>query len=87
MVNKNTTSSFRELLRQGNTLTIHWKIIQKLAIEIYKVKQKIARNMICDLFKETQHPYNLRSDHTGKTNIVKLYNMWCFAQFGTIRTI
>ena len=42
--------------------------------------------MICDLFKETQHPYNLRSDYTGKTNIVKLYNKLQYFT-GTIRTI
>ena len=79
MVNKDTTSSFDELLRQDNTFTIHRKIIPKLAIEMYKVNQKMAPNMTCDLFKETEHPYNLRSDHTVRTYIVKTlqYVVFC----------
>ena len=79
MVNKDTTSSFDELLRQDNTFTIHRKIIQKRAIEMCKVKQKMAPNMICDLFKETEHPYNLQSDHTVRTYIVKTlqYVVFC----------
>ena len=47
--------------------TIHQKNITKRAIEIYKVKHKIAPEFIYELLKETEHPYNLRINRTFRT--------------------
>ena len=40
---------------------------QKRAIKIYKVKHKIAPELIYELFQEIEHPYNLRINHTFRT--------------------
>ena len=60
---KGTGSSIIQLLEKENTLTIHQKNIKKLAIEIYKVKHKIAPELIYELFEETGQPYNLWINH------------------------
>ena len=52
-------------------ITIHQKIIKKPAIEIYKVKHDIAPELIYELFQETEHPYNLRINHTFRTYSAK----------------
>ena len=56
LVYKGTSSSIIELLEKENTFTIHQKNIKKRAIEIYKVKQKIAPELMYELFQETEHP-------------------------------
>ena len=38
------------------------KNIQKLALEMYRVKHRIAPKIICELFNEANSPYNLRQD-------------------------
>ena len=55
--NDNTSSSF-ELLQKDNIFTIHHRNIQKLALEMYKVKHRIAPKIMCELFNETNVPYN-----------------------------
>ena len=42
LVHDDKTSSFYELLQKGNSFTIHHQNIQKLAVEIYRVKHHIA---------------------------------------------
>ena len=42
LVHDDKTSSFYELLQKGNSFTIHHRNIQKLALEIYRVKHHIA---------------------------------------------
>ena len=64
---KGTNSSIIELLKKENTFAIHQKKIKKGAIEIFKVKHKIAPESIYELFQETEHPYNLRINHTFRT--------------------
>ena len=64
---KGTNFSIAELLEKENTFTIHLKNIKKRAIEIYKEKRKIAPKLICELFQETEHLYNLRNNHTFRT--------------------
>ena len=50
------------------------KILSQFIREIFKnvslnsnVKHKIAPKLMCELFQETVHPYNLRNDYTFKT--------------------
>ena len=68
---KGTSSSIIELPEKENTFTIHQNKIKKRAIEIYKVKHKIAPELIYELFQETEHPCNLRINHTFKTYSAK----------------
>ena len=64
LVYKGTNSSIVELL--GKKI-FHRKNMKKCAIEIHKVKHKIAPKLICELFQETEHPYNLQNNHTFRT--------------------
>ena len=61
IVYKDYKSSFAELLSEDKSLTVHHKNVQKLAIEMYKVKNELCTKIILDLFKEVTHPYNLRN--------------------------
>ena len=61
------TNCIVQLLEKENTFTIHQKNIKKRATEIYKEKHKIAPKLICQLFQETEHLYNLRNNHTFRT--------------------
>ena len=64
---KDATLFFNELLEEENTLTIYQINIQNLAIKMYKIKYKKALTLIRELLQETEHPYNLRIDHTFRT--------------------
>ena len=52
-------SSFAELLSRDKLLTVHHRNVQKLAIEMHKVKNELFPKIMLDLFKEVKHPYNL----------------------------
>ena len=43
------------------SLTAHHRNVQKLAIEMFKVKNKLCSEIKLDLFKEVKHSYNLRN--------------------------
>ena len=68
---KDTTSSFNEFLEKRNTFTIHQRNIQKLEIEMYKIKHKVEPKLMLELFQETKHPYNLQNDHTFAVHNLK----------------
>ena len=61
IVYKNYKSSFAELLSENKSLTVHHRNVQRLAIEIYKVKNELCPKIMLDLFKEVTHSYNLRN--------------------------
>ena len=62
LVHNDNTSSFYELLHKDSSFRIHHRNIQKLALEIYKVKHRIAPKIMCELFNEANVPYNLCQD-------------------------
>ena len=51
-------SSFQELLKKDNSVTIHQRHIQFLAIELYKVKSGIAPYLIQEIFTTRDIPEN-----------------------------
>ena len=61
IVYKDYESSFAELLSEDKSLTVHQRNVQKLAIEMYKVKNELCPKIMLDLFKEVTHSYNLRN--------------------------
>ena len=61
IVYKDYKSSFAELLSEDKSFTVHHKNVQKLAIEMYKVKNELRPKIMLDLFKEVTHLYNLRN--------------------------
>ena len=62
LVYKNVDSSFQELLDLDNSKTIHQKNLQRLAIEMYKVKNNIAPLPMQNLFIENNNSHGLRSN-------------------------
>ena len=54
--------SYENLLENDNSVSIHHKNIQALAIEMFKVKHKLCPDITSDIFKErTNNQYNLRN--------------------------
>ena len=64
IVYKNQNASFQDLLDKDNSVTIHDRNIQKLATEMYKMKNDLSPNIMKDIFTLNKNPYNLRKDHT-----------------------
>ena len=71
LAHNDNTSPFYELLQKDNSFTIHHRNIQKLALEMYRVKHRIAPKIICELFNEANVPYNLRRDVSFRSYNVK----------------
>ena len=61
LVYKNSELSFEELLELDNSKTVHQKNLQRLAIEMYKVKNNIAPLPMRELFIENNDPHDLRN--------------------------
>ena len=62
LVYKDYTSSFDDLLATDNSFKIHQKNLQKLAIEIFKVKKGIAPAIMINIFEFNDNPYSLRNE-------------------------
>ena len=55
-------SSYENLLEKDNSVSIHHKNIQALAIEMFKVKHKLCPEITGDIFMErANNQYNLRN--------------------------
>ena len=61
IVYKDYKSSFGKFLSEDKSLTVCHRNFQKLAIEMYKVKNELCLKFILDLLKEVTHPYNFRN--------------------------
>ena len=60
IVYKDNISSFEELLKKDQSVCIHHRNIQSLAIELFKVKNNLSNRIMCDIFETTNLDYNLR---------------------------
>ena len=70
LVYKDYTSSFDELLFKDNSFRIHHRSLQKLAIEIFKVKLGIAPDIMKNVFPIIENPYDLRNETKFKSRNV-----------------
>ena len=50
---------------------IHMLNLQKLATEMYKVKNKLSPSFMNSIFPLSNNPYNLRNDHGFKTENIR----------------
>ena len=60
LVYKGKTSAYQELLRLNNSVTIHHRYLQILAIEIFKCKHNLPPKLMDHIFKTKQTNYSLR---------------------------
>ena len=61
---KDKSSTFQELLEKDNSVSIHHRNVQKLAIEIYKVLHGFSPPILNDIFVPVSRPYNFRWNDT-----------------------
>ena len=61
MVYNDYTSSFRDLLTKDDSVCIHHCNIQRVAIEMFKVKHNTCSKMMKDLFKFHKNPNGRRT--------------------------
>ena len=71
LVYKNDKLNFQELLDLDNSTTIHQKNLRRLAIEMYKVKNKLAPGPMQNLFDENTNSHNLRNETPWNTPKVR----------------
>ena len=60
-VYKDNISSFEELPKKDKSFCIHYRNIQSLAVELFKVKKNLSNKIMCDVFETRNLDYNLRS--------------------------
>ena len=58
--NGKETSTFQQLLAKDDSVTIHDRNIQKLAVEMYKVKHDILPCPITEFISKRDNYYNIR---------------------------
>ena len=82
LVYKDYTSSLDDLLATDNSFKIHQRNLQKLAIEIFKVKKDIAPAIMNNIFEYNDNPYSLRNGtaYFKSRNIRDKNNLFCRAK-------
>ena len=71
MVYKNSNLSFQELLNLDKSFCVHYKNLQKLATEMYKITNKLSPRLVQELFPIYENPYNLRNERCWQTSNVR----------------
>ena len=61
IVYRDYNSSFKDLLQKDNSVCIHHRNIQSLAVELFKVKVNLSNRIMNDIFPTRVLNYNLRS--------------------------
>ena len=84
IVYNNNTSTYEELLETDNSVSVHFRNVQALAIELYKVVNGFSPDIMKDVFplsenlcyntrnKRTFHSRNIRTVHFGSETLSHL---------------
>ena len=67
LIYKNSNCNYQELLEQDNSFTIHHRNLQKLATEMYKIKNHISSPLFQEIFPEFTGFHDLRNNKCWKT--------------------
>ena len=70
IVYKNQNSTFQELLELDKSVSIHHRNLQKLATEMFKIKNNITPTLIQELFPLYENIHNLPNERLWQTNTV-----------------
>ena len=71
LVYKNPNCSFEELLQKDKSFTIHDRNLQKLAIEMFKVKNNLSPVIMKEIFEMREPTHNLRNNRCWLTHNVR----------------
>ena len=63
--------SFQEMLNKDGSVTIHHRNLQKLAIEMYKIKNQISPIPIQKLLTVKEYQYDLRNKNTWVSDNIR----------------
>ena len=75
LVYNDHVSSFQLLLVRDKSFSIHERNLQKLAIEMYKVKNNLSPSFMHSIFPSSDITYNLRKNHEFRlSNVRTTYN-------------
>ena len=70
IVHRDYNSSFKDVLKKDNSVRIHHRNIQSLAVELSKVKENLSNTVMSDIFPTRVLNYNLRSETDFLRNTV-----------------
>ena len=73
-VHNDNESTFEDLLKKDNSLSIHHKNIRLLGIELYKVKNNLPTHLMSEIFDLANIDYYLRSQTDFKQGPVNKVN-------------
>ena len=71
IVYKSENLTFQELLEKDDSVTIHYKNLQRLATEMYKIKNHLSPLAVRELFPEKVHQHELRYKRHWETYNVR----------------
>ena len=71
LVYEDENLTFEELLEKDNSVTIHQRNLQKLSVEMYKVKNDLAPQPFRNLFTEKFCQYDLRNKKTWESHNIR----------------
>ena len=71
VVYKDESLSFQQLLDKDKSVTIHHRNLQKLATEMYKLKNSLPPSLLKDILPECDNSYDLRSENPFLTYNVR----------------
>ena len=74
LVFKDDNLTFQQLLEKSGSMTIHDRNLQKLAVEMYKVKHKLSPEPVQNLFSEQENGYSLRNRGYWELSKVRTVN-------------